>query len=258
MGAVPTTFRAAMRQLARLPDPCLDADWQWRPEGQVLDARSALYRSLEDEQAAASREPQPSTEGERMSSLADAAEGDLIGLLVGLDDALLDASPGEGQWPVRDILGHILATERRYIRQIEYALSRTDAQPVYTSIDLEHMATDRHGDLTALLDRLSAARDVSRQLFNVTEVQLERPTEWAGYRLHVRDRLHRFAAHLVEHTIHAEKALDALDYRPTEAARIVRRICRQRATHAARTSPEALSALDHTHTQRAAVLQASA
>jgi hypothetical protein len=40
----------------------------------------------------------------------------------------------------------------------------------------------------------------------------------------VRFRLHRFAAHLVEHTVQCEKALAALGWRATEGRRIVRRL----------------------------------
>jgi len=44
------------------------------------------------------------------------------------------------------------------------------------------------------------------------------------YDVDVRFRLHRFAAHLVEHTVQCEKALAALGWRATEGRRIVRRL----------------------------------
>jgi hypothetical protein len=37
-------------------------------------------------------------------------------------------------------------------------------------------------------------------------------------------RLHRFAAHLVEHTIQCEKTLTSLGWQPTEGRRIARRL----------------------------------
>jgi len=53
---------------------------------------------------------------------------------------------------------------------------------------------------------------------------MTRPTIWGRYDVDVRFRLHRFAAHVVEHTVQCEKALDALGWRATEGRRIVRRL----------------------------------
>jgi hypothetical protein len=55
-------------------------------------------------------------------------------------------------------------------------------------------------------------------------VALTRPSRWIDYEIDVRFRLHRFAAHIVEHTIQCEKALHALGWRPTEGRRIARRL----------------------------------
>lgn len=53
---------------------------------------------------------------------------------------------------------------------------------------------------------------------------MTRPTIWARYDVDVRFRLHRFAAHVIEHTIQCEKALVALDWQPTEGRRIARQL----------------------------------
>ena len=53
---------------------------------------------------------------------------------------------------------------------------------------------------------------------------MTRPTEWIHYDVDVRFRLHRFAAHLIEHTVQCEKTLAALGWPPTEGRRIVRRL----------------------------------
>jgi hypothetical protein len=44
------------------------------------------------------------------------------------------------------------------------------------------------------------------------------------FNVDVRFRLHRFAAHIAEHTIQCDKTLAALGWRQTEARRIVRQI----------------------------------
>ena len=53
---------------------------------------------------------------------------------------------------------------------------------------------------------------------------MTRPTQWVQYDVDVRFRLHRFAAHIMEHTVQSEKALAALGWRATEGRRIVRRL----------------------------------
>ena len=47
---------------------------------------------------------------------------------------------------------------------------------------------------------------------------------WIQYEIDVRFRLHRFAAHLIEHTVQCEKTLAALGWRPTEGRRIARHL----------------------------------
>jgi hypothetical protein len=53
---------------------------------------------------------------------------------------------------------------------------------------------------------------------------MARPTVWVGYDIDVRFRLHRFAAHINEHTVQCEKTLGVLGWRATEGRAIVRRI----------------------------------
>ena len=53
---------------------------------------------------------------------------------------------------------------------------------------------------------------------------MTRPTVWGHFEVDVRFRLHRFGAHVVEHTVQCEKTLAALGWRETEGRRIVRRL----------------------------------
>ena len=53
---------------------------------------------------------------------------------------------------------------------------------------------------------------------------MTRPTQWIHYQIDVRFRLHRFAAHVVEHTVQCEKTLAALGWRIAEGRGIARRI----------------------------------
>jgi hypothetical protein len=233
-------FDAALRGFAALDDEALGRPWSWRDK--PMDVRFALYRTLEDAQEAhahASAGQHP--ESRRILALAQRAFGDLRGLLTGLPADLLDRAPGAGEWPLRETLGHMLLVERRYAVQTRYALERKDTEPVRIPDDRQPTATqaDVVGEIGAILARIGDARaETNRWLGDVGGAAMTRPTIWAGHDVDVRFRLHRFAAHIVEHTIQCEKTLSALGWRPTEGRRIARHVA------AAIGELEGLGALD--------------
>jgi hypothetical protein len=220
------TLDGAMARWASLDEAQLARPWTWR-DGEI-DVRYAVYRMLEEAQEALMRATGvPHPESRRILSLAQRAFGDLRGLLVGLPAELLDRVPRNGDWPVREVLRHILAVERRYALQTEYAIERRDADPVRIPDDRLPTAAqmDVSGDAGAILGRIGEARaETSRRLGNVRPEAMTRPTTWINYSVDVRFRLHRFAAHVVEHTIQCEKALATLGWRESEGRRIVRRL----------------------------------
>jgi hypothetical protein len=246
-------FRTAMRAMARQPDSRMAENWHWPGRtGEVLEGRDALYRSLEAEQTVLAQTP-PRGEAEAILGLADQAYGDLCGLLIGLQDAQLDARPGE-EWPLREVLGHVLLVERSYSRQVAHALVRRDDEPLARDWGLELTAAERAGGVDDWLDLIGAARAETRAFAELSAAELARPSAWAEFEIDVRFRLHRFASHLMEHTIQCEKALAVLEQPPGEAARIVRRICLIRGAHAARSSPETRAKLDRVHMEHAQAL----
>lgn len=221
-----TTFETAMREWTALDEAVLARPWSWREK--KMDVRYALYRTLEDAQGSvlrATAAPQP--ESRRILALAQRAFGDLRGLLTGLPIDLLDKAPRPSEWPIRDTLRHVLVTERRYAIQTRYAIERADAEPVRIA-DARLPTPDQmdvSGDVDAILVRVAEARaETNRRLGDIPLAAMTRPTIWVHYDIDVRFRLHRFAAHVVEHTIQCEKTLDALGWRQTEGRRIVRRI----------------------------------
>lgn len=219
-----TDFDAALSRFASLDADDLARPWPFR--GHPMDVRYALYRTLEDAQEAHVRVvARPLPESRRILSLAQRAFGDLRGLLVGLPTNLIDRAPRAGEWPVREVLRHMWVTERRYALQTLYALERADADPVRIADDRlpTPAAMDATGGIGELVGRLGDARaESNRRLGDVAPTLMTRPTIWARYDADVRFRLHRFAAHVVEHTIQCEKTLAALGWRPTEGRRIVR------------------------------------
>jgi len=219
-------FDAALTDCAMLDEEALGRPWSWR--GRPLDVREALYLTLEDVQEAHARASAGQLpESRRILALAQRAFGDLRGLLSGLPADLLDRAPREGEWPVRETLRHMLWVERRYALSTRHAIDRADGEPIRLSEDrLPTLAQmDVGGEIGAVLARIGEAREeTTRRLGDVVPAAMTRPSVWAGHEIDVRFRLHRFAVHIVEHTIQCEKALRALAWCPTEGRRIARRI----------------------------------
>jgi hypothetical protein len=225
---MPTTAEvdAALERFAALDEKELAQPWQFRD--QPMDVRYALYRTIEDAQEAIVRPAaRPHPESRRILSLAQRAFGDLRGLLIGLPTDLLDTAPRDGEWSVREILRHVIVIEGRYAVQTQYAVERADADPMRVADD--KMPTpaqiDVTGKISRILARVGEARaETDRRLGDLPAAAMARPTQWIQYDVDVRFRLHRFAAHLIEHTVQCEKALAALGWRATEGRRIVRRL----------------------------------
>ena len=217
-------FESVLTGFAALDEDELMRPWSWG--GRPLDVRYALYRALEEAQEAhvlAVAKPHP--ESRRILALAQRAFGDLRGLLVGLQEDLLASAPSQGVWSVREVIAHMILVEQRYALHTLYAIERSDAEPVrLPDARLPPLApSDDGGSVGDILARLGTARaETNRRLDNVRVEAMTRPTIWSGCDVDVRFRLHRFGAHVVEHTIQCEKTLAALGWRPPEGRRIVR------------------------------------
>ena len=224
--AMITDVDAALARFAALDEAELSRRWSYRDK--PMDVRYALYRTIEDAQEALvqlTAEPHP--EPRRILALSQRAFGDLRGLLVGLPDNLLDRPLREGEWSVREILRHIIVIEGRYAVQMAYAVARSDSDPMRVADDRmpTPAQTDVSGGIGSILARVREARArTDRELGSLTPAAMLRPTQWIHYDVNVRFRLHRLAAHLVEHTVQAEKTLAALGWPFTEGRRIVRRL----------------------------------
>ena len=220
------TLERVLTTWASLDETELARPWTWR-NGSV-DVRNAMYWTmLETQEALMQATAGPLPESRRILALAQRAFGDLRGLLSGLPNELIDKAPRPGEWTVRQILGHVDNVERRYAIQTAYAVERGEADPIRIAADrlppLE--SGEVTGDVGALLARIADARaETQRRLGAVPPAGMTRPTVWVHYDIDVRFRLHRFGAHIAEHTIQCEKTLAALGWRETEGRRIVRQL----------------------------------
>jgi hypothetical protein len=221
-----TDFDAALVGFASLDEAALGRPWSFRDK--PMDVRYALYRTLEDAQevlvdlAAA-----PNPESRRILALAQQAFGDLRGLILGLPDDLLEQAPRDGEWSVGEVLRHVLSVERRYAIQTLWAVERGEADPIRIPADRLPPTTPAaiSGGAGELLARIGEARaETNRSLGSLAAAAMTRRAQWVHYDIDVRFRLHRFGAHIAEHTVQCEKTLAALGTPLTEGRRIVRRL----------------------------------
>ena len=237
-----------------------DAELQrpaWTFRGKPAELGYAMYHALEEEQRAAIDAPRAPTEAARILSLAQSAFGELRGLLAGLDDALLDRAPAEGEWSLRETLAHAINVERSYLASTEYALARTASDPVLMPADRRPQPdpSDTAGGVSDVLGRFARRRAQTDTTFAglADATLLARPTVWGGFDVDVRHRLHRFASHIAEHTNQCEKALRALDGFGGDARSIAKRIGAMRGLHERRSDPSKLRALDAALEEKARV-----
>jgi len=229
-----------------LSDEELEFDWKWR----AYDAniRFAFFRDYEELRTLAASLISQRTTGNKLITTAQrslaqyhSAYRDLQAILLGADEDLLDISPGKDDWPLRVILGHIMAAEREFFARIWFAIQqhRQDADKAEEIAEMTQKEVEEfvgsYDDFERTMNRLSLAgimalydslhKRVLREISDIRGIELEAPSLWwEGIPLPVEFRLHRLDSHLRQHTIQVEKALDALAGPPNEALRLLRLI----------------------------------
>ena len=220
----------ALAAVVRLDGDALAADKR-------SSRRDALYGLLRREQAIAALAQPARSEVSRILDFAQAAYGDVIGVLVGRDDRLLD-SARDGEWSLRDVLRHAIAVELRYAAQVEYSASRADTDPIQIPLELlpcdrlsppeSEFGPSRSGGVLQLLRLLGNARtSTDTRLARLPEAALGRPSLWGKQHIDVRMRLHQIAVHLTETAIQMEKIVGS----GGELRAIIRRCCITRGVH---------------------------
>ena len=215
------------------------------------DAAYALFNALEEEQRAAAALAPDGDEASRILTLAQIAFGRLRGLLAGVDDDLLDRAPAAGEWSIRQTLAHAIQVERSYRANTQHALIRGDDEPLTLPADRRPKPepADTSGGVLDILAAFAARRaETDEALVGLDPRQMTRPSQWGPYdishEIDVRFRLHRFASHLVEHTVQCEKTLESLGVTLTDPRSVVRAIGAMRGAHERRSPQATLDALD--------------
>jgi hypothetical protein len=215
------TLATALADFTAVPDDALERPWPWR--GGEADVRYGFYRCyelLEETRArvrpllAAALTKEPPARA--LVASATVARWELHGLLAGLDDADLDADPGNHEWTLRQTLGHIVGGQRAYGWFTAWRLDQPKLPPEQfppsVPDELGDVLPDETlegaGRLDEIRTRLDAILDDSAgALGGLDHDEMAAGARWSGVEVTVGFRLGRWSSHIREHTVQLHKTL---------------------------------------------------
>lgn len=235
------TVTQAAEQLVKgcvgLSDTDLDRAYVWRDYHDdglrfaLLTAHHLLRDTAAQVAAARLAAGQPFSEAQRILAQVHESYRDLTGALAGTSEADLDAAPPNEQWPLRAVLKHMLGAEVSFLASIEVALDAVRAGKSSEESEAaweanRHSPEDPAGSRADALNALFRSHAaILRALGSVTDAELDTPSFfWESVAYPIRFRMHRFEAHMRQHTVQVDKTLVAIGHPPTEAERLVRNL----------------------------------
>lgn len=173
----------------------------------------------------------PQTQAQYALAQHHAAFRDFEALLLGVDEELYTTAPAPEEWPIRTVTVHVHEVERYFFAAILNTLRNRQPQPLDDAQTAEMVDEPTELDWDAPLAAAWSAYTVLHSrilhdLAGLTGAQLDlrspawEPEPWPT----VEFRLHRFEAHLREHTNQLEKTLALLERRPNEARLLLRQM----------------------------------
>ena len=235
MPTVTQAVEALVRSTVGMTDSDLDRPWVWREydeEGLRFVLLLAQHELRDLAVRLAAMRPAPPSQAQRILGQYHFAYRDLTGALAGLRDDDLDRVPAEGEWPLREVIAHLLGAEYGFLAPVRYALAPDrpsddkEAEERWDSWRDEHKYRAPKtllGDLAAVRGGLFVIhRRVLGELADLPDEALERGALFWDGEKPIRFRMHRFEAHMIQHTVQVDKTLDSIGRGPTEARRLVR------------------------------------
>ena len=221
-------------------DADLDQPWAWGPHAEgVRFALLGTYQELRQLAVQLAEErslTQPVMAAQHALAQYHVAYRDLQAILLGLDDDHYNQEPAPGEWSVRTIMGHIVRAERTFFALVHYGLRRQresgdlperlpdgEVDRLLGPLDNLHNIVNNQGlhEIQAYYKGLHGR--VLQECATMSEQELAGPSLWwEEIRYPLQHRLHRFDAHLRQHTIQVEKTLAMLGHESTETKRLLR------------------------------------
>lgn len=216
----------------------LDKPWQWR--GYDEGVRFAFFRVYEDLRwLKAEISPQVALNtAQQALAQHHAAYWDLRAVLLDIDNAIIDESPGDGMWTIRESLTHMIETEWAFTLVNDFALQRARKGEAGTA-KIPDETWDTHfvdrggfkdevfqGSLQEVLEFYNEVHQKTLEILkSISPEELSLYAEfWEPQPMEIAFRLIRYDSHLVQHTIQIEKISAVLGHPVTEVSRLIRRI----------------------------------
>lgn len=238
---LPTAVMQMATMTCSLTDADLGQPYAWRKHdegarlgilGTVQELRQ-LAVGLGQQRAAENR---PLTAVQQVLAQNHRGFRDLQAVFLGVTDAEYDQEPGPGEWPLRIVLGHIVAAERWFHTLAAVGLVHFEAGETPPPLADEAPETVagpyeafnqimEAGSLAEMMAYYEKLHFLSWQNFaGISEAALAAPSPlwWEEETYSLQYRLHRFDAHRRQHLIQAEKTLDQIGKPATEGQRLAR------------------------------------
>ena len=227
-----------------LPGAELEREWAWgsyESEG----IRFAYFRTYEDLRSLAvqighqrANSDAPWSDAQLILAQYHAAYRDLQAVLLGVDSQYHEVPPAEGEWSLRRVFAHIVGADMGFYVAIKFALDRyhQGADPLIDIEDetwLEIIGLEDDEVDTKMAEPLPGLQSTHEELHlrimtdfsGIADHELEKPSKyWEDEAYSLRFRLHRFDAHMRQHTIQIEKILHVLGHVPSESDKLLRLI----------------------------------
>jgi uncharacterized damage-inducible protein DinB len=162
---------------------------------------------------------------------------DLQAAIFGLSAEDADHPPAKGEWSVRQTYGHMLSADIYFSAIVRHALEnhragtwKPERMTDEDKLRLIGMSEEEFNALTkdALLERMQHYHrkfhpEIVREFSRITDEELELPAVmWEDIHFPIRHRLHRYEAHLIQHTVQVDKTLVAVGLPQSETKRLIR------------------------------------
>ena len=222
-------------------DADLEREWAWK-DYDSEGFRFAFFKTFEDlltlETLLWTERKEPLTQAQEILAGYHLAFRDLQAALLGVDVAEYDRVPAEGEWPLRQVLTHIVEADLMFYVAIKNGLNDHRLRDGKLSKVTEEVWEEVSGTSDPEVDEvlagpidaaLSYHEDVhSTTLANLGEINNEELEKtalfWEKEAMSLRFRLHRFESHMRQHTVQMDKTLEMLDLHPSEIKRLLRLI----------------------------------